>query len=89
MTAGSDTFTFAYLADSDLLASIAYPNDISAARAYEANRDLITSVEHKHDTTTISKYDYANDAIGRRTAMGKSGTAFSLADTISYQSRSE
>jgi RHS repeat-associated protein len=87
MTAGTDTFTFAYLADSDLLSAIAYPNDISAKRAYEAHRDLITSVENSvlsEPSVVISRYDYTNDAIGRRTAMAKSGTAFSLADLISY-----
>jgi len=44
----------------------------------------VTSVENKYGQTTISKYDYSNDDLGRRTAMGKSGTAFSQADTISY-----
>jgi RHS repeat-associated protein len=87
MTAGTDTFTFAYLANSDLLSAIAYPNDISAKRAYEAHRDLITSIENSVASVppvVISRYDYTNDAVGRRTSMGKSGTAFSLADLISY-----
>jgi RHS repeat-associated protein len=87
MTAGTDTFTFAYLANSDLLSSITYPNDIASARSYESHRDLITSVENSvlsDPSVVISRYDYTNDAIGRRTAMGKTGTAFSLADLISY-----
>jgi RHS repeat-associated protein len=87
MTAGTDTFTYSYLANSDLLSTIQYPSSISAARAYEPNRDLITSVENSvlsEPSVVISRYDYTNDAIGRRTAMAKSGTAFSLADLISY-----
>ena len=46
--------------------------------------DLVTSIENKYGNTTISKYDYFNDDLGRRTAMGKSGTAFNQADTIAY-----
>ena len=72
MTAGTDTFTFAFLANSNLLSAIQYPSSISAARSYEPHRDLITQVKNVHDATTISQYGYTNDAIGRRTSMGVS-----------------
>jgi RHS repeat-associated protein len=88
MTAGTDTFTFAFLANSDLLSAIQYPSSISAARSYEPNRDLITGVEHKHDTTVVSNYFYENDVIGRRRFMEKSGTAFAFhpqTDRITYE----
>jgi len=52
--------------------------------SYEPHRDLVTSVEHQVGQTTLSAYGYSNDAIGRRTAMARSGTAFAAADTISY-----
>ena len=81
---GTDTFTYSYLANSDLMANIAMPNNITVTNTYEANRNLITGVENKYSSTTVSKYDYVNDAIARRTSMVKSGTAFSQTDTITY-----
>ena len=84
VTSGSDTFTFGYLANSNLVSGITYPATITVANSFESHRNLITSVENKFDTTTISKYDYTNDNLGRRTAMGKSGTAFTQADSIAY-----
>jgi hypothetical protein len=35
-------------------------------------------------SSVVSQYDYTNDAIGHRTTMAKSGTAFTTADTITY-----
>jgi len=61
-----------------------YPNTITVNNAYESNRNLITSVDNKYGSTTISKYDYTNDALGRRSDMEKSGTAFTASDTINY-----
>jgi len=84
VTNGADVFTYGYLANSNLIQSITYPSTISVTKSYESNRDLVTSIENKYGTTTISKYDYSNDDLGRRTAMGKSGTAFTQADTIAY-----
>jgi RHS repeat-associated protein len=74
-----------------LVASITRPHNLTTEYTYESNRNLIDYVENKYNTTTISRYDYTNDAIGRRTAMEKSGTAFSATDTInySYNDRSE
>lgn len=84
VTNGSDVYTYNYLANSNLVSSITYPNTITVTNAYESNRNLIDYVENKHGSTSISKYDYTNDALGRRTAMAKSGTAFSATDTIAY-----
>jgi RHS repeat-associated protein len=84
VTNGSDVYTYAYLTNSNLVSSITYPNTITVTNAYESNRNLIDYVENKHGSTTISKYDYTNDALGRRTAMAKSGTAFTASDTIDY-----
>jgi len=84
VTNGADTFTYGYLANSNLISSITYPNNISVTKTYEANRDLVTQVSNKYNSTVVSNYDYSNDDLGRRTAMGKSGTAFTQADTISY-----
>lgn len=91
VTNGSDVFTYGYLTNSNLVSGITYPNNITVTNAYESNRDLIDYVENKYNTTTISKYDYTNDAIGRRTAMAKSGSAFTASDTVNftYNTRSE
>jgi RHS repeat-associated protein len=83
VTNGTDTFTYGYLTNSNLVSTLTV-GDISVNNTYETNRNLITSVENKYDTTTVSKYDYVDDAIGRRTSMAKSGTAFTQSDTISY-----
>jgi YD repeat-containing protein len=80
----NETFTYSYLTNSNLISSITYPHDISVTKSYESNRDLITNVTNASNGITISSYSYTNDDIGRRTAMGKSGTAFSQTDTISY-----
>ena len=73
-----------YLANSDLISSITYPNNISVNYSYENSRNLVSFVDNKVGTTTISKYDCNNDVIGRKTSMAKSGTAFNTADTITY-----
>ena len=77
--------TYAYLPNSNLLASTTFANGVTAIRNYEPNRDLITSIENKkNDGTVISTYGYTNDANGRRTIMAKAGTAFATPDQISY-----
>ncbi len=85
VTNDSDVYTYAYLANSNLVESITYPNTIKVENTFESNRDLITQVKNTYNTSiTVSQYDYTNDAIGRRTAMAKSGTAFTASDTINY-----
>ena len=88
---GTDTFTYAYLADSDLVNTVSGPASMVQTRAYETTRDLVDYVENKIGATTVSKYDYTNDTIGRRTGVQKSGTAFTTTDTIAwgYDNRSQ
>ncbi len=93
LTDGADTFNYSYLANSNLIESVNYPHNISVTKSYESNRNLITSVINSVGfvPSVVSQYDYTNDAIGRRTAMAKSGTAFVSNDIIdfSYNDRSE
>ena len=91
LTEGTDTFTYAYLANSDLLSTLSGPASMVQTRAYESTRDLVDYVENKIGATTVSKYDYTNDTIGRRTGVQKSGTAFTTTDTIAwgYDDRSQ
>ena len=76
--------SYGYLPNSDLPATTTFANGVVRATAYEASRDLITGIENRMGQTLLSAYSYTNDAIARRTAMGKSGTAFAAPDTISY-----
>jgi hypothetical protein len=83
---GEDVFTYNYLANSNLVASIDYPHEIKVENDYEENRDLITQVKNSVGSvpSVVSQYDYNNDQLGRRTSVDKSGTAFSASDTITY-----
>ena len=76
----SGSFNYTRLADSDLVSQMTRPNGITTTWSYEQNRDLITQVQNG----TVSTYGYVNDAIGRRTSMSRSGSAYSNPDTISY-----
>ena len=60
---------------------------------YEPHRNLIASIENTHSNNVISRFDYTNDAIGRRTAITRTGSAFSSLsgsiDHYGYNDRSE
>lgn len=88
---GNDTFTYGYLANSDLLKTLAGPAGSVQTRAYETTRNSVDYVENKVGTTTVSKYDYTNDSIGRRSGVQKTGDAFAPSDTVtwSYDDRSQ
>ena len=81
---GSDTFSYGYLANSDLVSTITRPGNLSTTFTFETNRNRITAVTNKHNDDVISNYGYVNDALGRRASMARSGTAFSQADSIAY-----
>ena len=81
---GINNVSFGYLANSSLLATVTRPNNVNTTWSYEANRNLVTAVENKLNNTVISNYGYTNDALGRRTAMARSGSLFTAEDTLSY-----
>ena len=74
------SFQYSYLTDSELLENLTRPNGVSTQWNYEAHRDLITQVANGN----ISTFDYVNDALGRRTSMSRSGSAFTVPDILSY-----
>ena len=76
-------FTWAYLAGSDLKASLSYPNCLTASWVYDANNQLL-QVCNATQTNVISQYDYTYDAAGRRVACAKSGFAFTQDDMVAY-----
>ena len=81
---GINNISFGYLANSNLLSTVTRPNNVNTTWSYEANRNLVTGVENKLNNTVISNYAYTNDALGRRTAMARSGSLFTVGDTLSY-----
>ncbi len=78
-------FAWSYLPGSDLKSSLAYPNGLTASWTYDANGQLL-QVRNATPTDVISQYDYTYDAAGRRISCGKSGSAFTFNDTLSYGS---
>ena len=91
-TQSSNSFHWTYLQGSDLKASLAYPNGLTASWTYDANNQLL-QVRNATPTNVISQFDYTYDAAGRRTAIAKTGSAFGdlsgSVDTYTYNARSE
>ena len=86
----SDSFTYGYKPDSNLLASITAPQH-SVSYTYETNRDLMTLLENQVSGTSVSKYEYTYDALSRRKMRTQSGSVINSTstDTFSYNDRSE
>ena len=93
LTASNENeFVWSYLPNTDLKASLLYPNGLTASWQYDANNQLL-QVKNATPTNIISQFDYTYDAAGRRTAIAKSGTAFGdlsgSIDSYTYNARSE
>ncbi len=69
-----DGFAWVYLPGSDLKSTLTYPNGATAEWTYEPHRDLLTQVKNTVNGAVTSQYGYTNDLLGRRTAIGKSGS---------------
>jgi RHS repeat-associated protein len=90
------TFTYSYLANSNLIAGITdSASNWSQGRTYESNRDLLTGIATSWSSTSKAAFGYANDTLGRRTAIAKTGEMFSRYSTngldtyYGYNDRSE
>ena len=84
-------FTWSYLAGTDLRSRLAYGTAGYTDYSYEPHRDLLTEVRNHIYDDDISVYGYTNDAIGRRTAISRSGTMMSetRTDYYGYNDRNE
>ena len=84
-------FTYYYLPGTDLKSRLQYGGSGSAYYTYEPSRDLLMQVQNYINGGVISQYDYVNDAIGRRTAITRSGSMMSetRTDYYGYNDRSE
>ena len=104
-TQSSNSFHWTYLQGSDLKASLAYPNGLTASWTYDANNQLL-QVKNTYPSDglgrdgsplpaagVIPQFDSTYDAAGRRTAITRSGSAFGdlsgSVDTYTYNARSE
>ena len=93
LTASNENeFVWSYLPNTDLKASLLYPNGLTASWTYDANNQLLR-VRNATPTNVISQFDYTYDAAGRRTAIAKSGSAFGdlsgSVDAFTYNTCSE
>ncbi len=72
------TFNYAYLANSNLVASLAVDGShpFTITRTFEANRDLLTSIEAKRSTTSRTKHAYTYDDRRQRANVVQSGDVF-------------
>ena len=89
---GTDTFSYSFTANSNLIATVTRPHNLTTDYSYEANRNLLATVANKYNTsTTISSYVYRYDATGRRSDVVNTGTAFTTSNLIkwTYNDRSE
>ena len=68
-------FSYSYTPNSNLLSAVVGPIH-TVTNIYEPTRDVLDAKQNKVGTTTISSYDYAVNAIGQRTGVTTSGTAF-------------
>jgi len=83
MTAGADTFTYAYLANSDLLAAIAYPHDIASTRTYDdiQLRPPATPADYVGQDGNITAYVDSSDDVVYAADYSPFGEAFSESGT--------
>ena len=92
VSSGGWTFAYTYLPGTDRVSGYAC-GGFARTVAYEDRRDLIAAVTNAFNGGCVSAFAYVNDAVGRRTSIARSGTAFEplsgAVDTYGYNSRSE
>jgi len=83
MTGGADTFTYAYLANSDLLAAIAYPHGIASTRTYDdiQLRPPATPVDYVGQDGNVTAYVDSSDDVVYSADYSPFGEAFSESGT--------
>ena len=68
---------------SHLLSTIVGPAH-TVENTYDPTRDVLLTKENKVGTTVVSGYTYSVNAIGQRTDVSQSGTAFAAARSIQW-----
>ncbi len=72
----SDTATYSYVPNSDLVYQLSTTFGLATTYAYEADRNLKTQVKNEFNAQLISQYDYNYNNLGLRDHMDTSGSAF-------------
>ena len=80
---GVETFTYGYTPNSSLLASITGPAH-TVTNTWETDRNVLSLKQNKVGTTNISSYDYSVNAIGQRSDVAQTGTAFGSSRAITW-----
>ncbi|MBQ8722756.1 MAG: RHS repeat protein, partial [Opitutales bacterium] len=84
------TFSYNYLAGTNLLESLVCPSNLTIMHAYEAKRDLVTGMTIRRGTSTnVVLRNYTYDALGRPLTRSTSRNGTTQNDTFGYNSRSE
>ena len=82
--------SYSYLSGSSLVSGMTASSGHAWTRSYDPQRNLITSVTNSFNGNLISAFDYANDALGRRTARLDSLLAgVAVTNAFGYNTRSE
>jgi hypothetical protein len=76
-------FNYSYVPNSNLLATITGPAH-TVTNYYEPNRDVLDIKQNKAGTTLISQYDYLVNALGQRSNVAQTGTAFAAARSTAW-----
>jgi len=78
---GTASFRYDYLANSNLISQVTATAGAvhTVTNTYEPNRNVLASKQNKVGTTVVSQYDYTVNAIGQRTNLATSGSAFANA----------
>ena len=78
-----DLFTYGYTPNSDLLGSVTGPIH-TVTNTWEENRTVLDLKANKVGSTVVSSYDYGVNAIGQRSGVVASGSAFGTAKTTGW-----
>lgn len=76
-------FTYGYLANSSLIETVTGPQH-EVTNTWETTRDALDLKENKVGSTTVSSYDYSVNAIGQRTGVAQSGSAFASSRSVDW-----
>jgi len=90
VTGSGRTFSYSYALGSTLLASVTGPAH-TVTNIWAPDRDVLLTKENKVGSTVISRFEYGVNALGQRTNVATSGTAFSGTPTWDwgYNARGE
>jgi RHS repeat-associated protein len=73
--ATATTFSYTRIQNSSLIAQVSGPAH-RVTNTWEVDRDVLDVKENKVGSSVVSKLDYSVNAIGQRTALSQTGTAF-------------